>query len=110
MIEAGLRSIEVDDAASFGVLLRRARLAAVLTQERLAERARISAAGIAALESGRRRAPRATTVALLLDALDLDGAARTQLIAAAAGERDRSERPAGAERAVASPRVDDPGR
>jgi transcriptional regulator with XRE-family HTH domain len=38
---------------TFGVLLRRHRVAAVLTQERLAERARISATGIAALEASR---------------------------------------------------------
>ncbi len=69
----------------FGELLRRHRLAAVLTQERLAERAGISATGIAALEAGRRRAPRATTVALLLDALGLDGPDREALIAAATG-------------------------
>lgn len=37
---------------SFGVLLRRHRMAAVLTQERLAERARISATGIAAASGG----------------------------------------------------------
>ena len=55
---------------TFGVLLRRHRMAAVLTQERLAELARISATGIAALEAGRRRTPRPSTVALLLDALD----------------------------------------
>ena len=67
----------------FGELLRRHRVAAVLTQERLAERAGISATGIAALEAGRRRAPRATTVALLLDALNLSGADRAAMIAAA---------------------------
>ena len=68
---------------SFGVLLRRHRLASVLTQEALAERARISVAGISALEGGRRRAPRATTIALLLDALDLDDSARAELVASA---------------------------
>lgn len=100
MTETRLRTAEPGDA-SFGALLRRARVAAVLTQERLAERARISSTGIAALESGRRRAPRATTVALLLDALDLDEPARIELIAAAAGERERSD---------SSPGVGRPGR
>jgi transcriptional regulator with XRE-family HTH domain len=70
-------------AEPFGDLLRRHRLAAVLTQERLAERAGISATGIAALEVGRRRSPRATTVALLLDALGLEGPDREAMIAAA---------------------------
>ena len=78
----------------FGQLLRRHRLAAVLTQESLAERAGISATGIAALEAGRRRAPRASTIALLLDALDLDHAARTELIAAAAATPDVHSSPA----------------
>ncbi len=73
---------------SFGVLLRRHRMAAVLTQERLAERARISATGIAALEAGRRKVPRPSTVALLLDALDLTDEARAEMIAAAAGVVD----------------------
>jgi transcriptional regulator with XRE-family HTH domain/tetratricopeptide (TPR) repeat protein len=75
---------------AFGTILRRERIAAVLTQERLAERARISATGIAALEAGRRKAPRATTVALLINALHLDGDAKARLISAAAAERNRT--------------------
>lgn len=73
---------------TFGVLLRRHRTAAVLTQERLAERARISATGIAALEAGRRKAPRASTVALLLDALELTDSDRAELVAAAAASTE----------------------
>lgn len=73
---------------TFGELLRRHRLAAVLTQDRLAERAGISATGIAAIEAGRRRAPRATTIARLLDALELDDVARAGLVAAATGRAD----------------------
>jgi transcriptional regulator with XRE-family HTH domain/tetratricopeptide (TPR) repeat protein len=76
-----------ENVEAFGAILRRERIAAALTQERLAERARISATGIAALEAGRRKAPRATTVALLIDALHLDGDAKARLIAAAAAER-----------------------
>jgi transcriptional regulator with XRE-family HTH domain/tetratricopeptide (TPR) repeat protein len=75
----------------FGSLLRRHRLAAVLSQERLAERAGISAAGIAALEAGRRRAPRSSTVALLLDALSLNDDERSRLVAAAAGDHHSVE-------------------
>ena len=70
-------------AESFGMLLRRHRLASGLTQERLAEIARVSAAGVASLEVGRSRFPRLTTVLLLADALSLEGADRSALIAAA---------------------------
>jgi transcriptional regulator with XRE-family HTH domain len=42
----------------------------------LAERAQVSADAISALERGRRRRPRLETVALLADALGLDGADR----------------------------------
>ena len=82
---------------SFGVLLRRHRMAAVLTQERLAERARISATGIAALEAGRRKVPRPSTVALLLDALELTDADRAEMVAAATSEV-ADERPPAAPR------------
>lgn len=75
---------------AFGSILRRERIAAVLTQEQLAERARISSTGVAALEAGRRRGPRATTVALLIEALRLDGEAKARLVAAAAAERNRT--------------------
>ena len=68
---------------SFSTLLRRHRLAAALTQERLAERAGISVTGIAALERGRRRAPRLSTVRLIAEALSLDAGARAELTAAA---------------------------
>jgi transcriptional regulator with XRE-family HTH domain len=91
---------------TFGVLLRRHRVAAVLTQERLAERARISATGIAALEAGRRRAPRASTIGLLLDALDLTDSDRAELIAAAAASTTTVARDAG----QANPPMADPGR
>jgi predicted ATPase/transcriptional regulator with XRE-family HTH domain len=68
---------------SFGAMLRRRRLAAGLSQEELAERAGLSVRGVGNLEQGRRHAPRLATVRLLADALGLDGAARTSLIAAA---------------------------
>ena len=63
---------------TFGDLLRRQRRAAGLTQEELAERARLSVRGIADLERGARGAPRCDTVALLVQALGAtpeDGAA-----------------------------------
>ncbi len=74
-----------DGTETLGAQLRRYRLAATLTQERLAEKAGISSAGVAALESGRRRAPRLTTISLLADALNLDAAQRAALAVAAAG-------------------------
>lgn len=57
---------------NFADLLRRYRVNAGLSQEALAARAGLSVSGIAALERGRRTAPRPDTVALLADALTLD--------------------------------------
>lgn len=68
---------------TFGVLLRRYRLAASLTQEELAERARLSLAAINTLERGARLAPRKETVALLAEALALTASERTELEGAA---------------------------
>src|SRR6516164_7100265 len=56
---------------TFGMLLRRYRRAAGLTQEELAERAGLSPEGISALERGVNRAPRKDTVELLAEALAL---------------------------------------
>ncbi len=64
-------------------MLRRLRTSAGLTQERLAERSGISANGVAALEAGRRKTPRLTTVGLLCDALALTPDQRALLLAAA---------------------------
>ena len=69
--------------SDFGTLLRRHRLAAELSQEALAERARISANGLGALERGYRRNPQRETVALLARALALDDAQRRDFEAAA---------------------------
>jgi transcriptional regulator with XRE-family HTH domain len=68
---------------TFGTLLRRLRLAAGLSQEALAERAGVSARGVQDLERGIRRAPRAETVRLLADALELSGETRAALVIAA---------------------------
>src|SRR5262245_37371493 len=68
---------------TFGMLLRRHRLAAGLTQETLAERAGLSARGVQDLERGIRKVPRAETVRMLADALGLEATVRAGLIAAA---------------------------
>ena len=69
---------------TFGTLLRQFRVAAALSQEALAERCRISPDTIAALERGRRLAPRLSTVRAIADALQLAPADRV-LFAEAAG-------------------------
>ena len=71
------------ELAPFGDLLVRLRAAAGLTQEQLAARAGLSTAAITALESGKRRAPRFTTIELLATALGLDAQHRQALVAAA---------------------------
>jgi transcriptional regulator with XRE-family HTH domain len=60
------------DASPFAQLLRHHRLVRGLTQEELAERAGLSARAISDLERGLKRAPRASTVRLLADALALN--------------------------------------
>jgi len=67
----------------FGRLLLRLRVAAGLSQEALAERARISVDAISALERGTRRRPRFDTVALLVRALELEDGERRAFEAAA---------------------------
>ncbi|HTE83992.1 MAG TPA: helix-turn-helix transcriptional regulator, partial [Dehalococcoidia bacterium] len=59
------------ETTSFRALLRQYRLAAGLSQEALAEKARLSRRAISDLERGARRAPYATTVEMLADALQL---------------------------------------
>ncbi len=68
------------DPVPFGELLPRYRAAAPLTQEQLAQRARLSPDAVAALEHGRRQRPRATTVYQLAEALALPVAQRTTLL------------------------------
>jgi predicted ATPase/DNA-binding XRE family transcriptional regulator len=63
--------------SAFGSLLRRYRLAAGLSQEALAERARISLQAVGALERGHRRAPQRETLGLLVEALALDPGQRS---------------------------------
>lgn len=71
------------DERSFGYQLRRYRLAALLTQEQLAERAHLSYCTISDLERGAKHTPRRDTVLLLADALELAPQERATLIAAA---------------------------
>jgi predicted ATPase/DNA-binding XRE family transcriptional regulator len=73
----------VSTTIGFGALLRQHRLAAGLSQQMLAERAGLSVAAIAALEAGRRHAPRVDTIALLVDALGLSDSERASLVGAA---------------------------
>ena len=72
---------------AFGALLRRYRLAAGLSQQALAERARISTEGIGALERGIRRTPQRETLALLAEALVLSADQRRAFESAAARPR-----------------------
>jgi predicted ATPase/transcriptional regulator with XRE-family HTH domain len=71
------------DSPLFGDLLRQHRLAAILTQEELAERAGMSIRGISDLERGARTHPHRETVRLLADALGLTGEARSTFFQAA---------------------------
>lgn len=72
---------------TFASLLRRYRKAAGLTQEELAESARLSKEAIGALERGTRRAPRKETFDLLAEALALTEPERAAFEAAARQQR-----------------------
>jgi len=69
----------------FGSLLRSLRMAAGLTQEELAEAAKLSYRSISDLERGISRSPRRGTTRLLADALGLSGDDRARFEAAARG-------------------------
>ncbi|MGB8518716.1 MAG: helix-turn-helix domain-containing protein [Candidatus Tumulicola sp.] len=88
--------MQQQEAFSFGTLLKRLRVGAGLSQEQLAERARISAQAVGAYERGIRRAPHRDTLALLIEALDVRGEACDELTAAA--EHARGRRPGAAAR------------
>ncbi|MBV9358707.1 MAG: tetratricopeptide repeat protein [Chloroflexi bacterium] len=72
-----------DQSPSFAEQLRGYRLRAGLTQEGLAEKAGLATGGVAALERGVRRAPYASTLGALSDALGLSGEERTRFAWAA---------------------------
>jgi predicted ATPase/DNA-binding XRE family transcriptional regulator len=77
----------------FAELLRKHRRAAGYSQEALAERSRLSARAIAALEQGNRRAPYRDTVTALGNALRLSPNERADLEEAAATARGRPRQP-----------------
>ena len=99
-------SATVTERPRFGTLLREYRLAAGLSQEALAEIATMSADGISALERGANKAPQRETLALLLDALQLDANQRRALKEAASRPSkprkaaDRRDRPRNLPRAL----------
>jgi predicted ATPase/transcriptional regulator with XRE-family HTH domain len=70
-------------SASFAHVLRQLRTAASLSQEELAERARLSLRGVSDLERGLRRTPHLSTVRMLADALELSPPDRQALLTAA---------------------------
>jgi predicted ATPase len=70
-------------SSEFGTLLREHRLAAGLSQEALAERAKMSTNGVSALERGYRRSPQRETLELLAGALALSADQRRAFEAAA---------------------------
>jgi tetratricopeptide (TPR) repeat protein/transcriptional regulator with XRE-family HTH domain len=74
---------DVQSARSFGLLVRRYRAVAALTQEELASRAGLSVRAVSDMERGRTRRPFLRSVRQLADALGLAATERTQLIAAA---------------------------
>jgi len=75
--------LAIDPTSRFGVLLRTLRVAAGMTQEGLAERARMSKRGLQDLERGVSQRPRRDTIDLLAEALDLSPTARATFLAAA---------------------------
>ncbi len=79
-------------AITFAEALKRHRAHARLTQEELAERAGISARAVSDLERGLYRAPRAATLALLIDALELSPPERTAFEEIARGDGESGGR------------------
>lgn len=73
------------EPGAFGALLRGVRVAAGLTQEELAEAARVSVRSVSDLERGINRTARKDTARLLADALGLTGAERELFEATALG-------------------------
>ncbi|HEY1175656.1 MAG TPA: helix-turn-helix transcriptional regulator, partial [Phytomonospora sp.] len=70
---------------TFGARLSGHRIRLGLTQERLAERARLGVRTIRDLEHGRVARPRPSSIALLADALELGGRERGEFVAAGRG-------------------------
>jgi tetratricopeptide (TPR) repeat protein/transcriptional regulator with XRE-family HTH domain len=84
-------STDAPTRASFGVVLRRYRERALVSQEQLAERSGLSSRAIRYLESGRTRRPHGSSVRLLADALGLGAGERAAFEAAAKAVGNRTE-------------------
>jgi transcriptional regulator with XRE-family HTH domain len=85
LIAPGGEAAAEHPALNFGGLLRQLRTEARLTQEELAEAARLSPRSVSDLERGISRTARKDTAGLLADALSLTGPARELFVAAARG-------------------------
>ena len=94
-----------DTPAPFGVVLRRLRMAAALSQEELAERTGLSARAISDLERGLRQGPRPESLRLLAEVLAPGGPDRVMLLAAAQGEH---RKPASSKQTAAVSRLPSP--
>jgi membrane protein implicated in regulation of membrane protease activity/DNA-binding XRE family transcriptional regulator len=92
MVSAGREDASSGELPSFGELLKRHRLAAGLTQEALAERARLSVRAISDLERGLHRTPQRDTAQLLAEALQLSPQDRAAFEAAARRLSTESQR------------------
>jgi predicted ATPase/transcriptional regulator with XRE-family HTH domain len=96
-------------APSFGVLLRRYREAAGLSQEELAERAGVSGQAVSALERGERRHPYPATVRQLAEALGLPEEEQGALLATVPARRQaRPDAASGGTRRPSAPSGDQP--
>ena len=80
----------MDSEGSFAAALRAARHDAGLTLEELAEASGVSVRALSDMERGRALGPQRRTVALIADALKLDGARRDEFVALAKAGRTRS--------------------
>jgi predicted ATPase/DNA-binding CsgD family transcriptional regulator len=89
---------------AFAELLRQYRIAAGLTQEELAERARISLRAIGDLERGARRTPHKDTVRLLAEALHLSNDDETLLFETVRASRRGAGAPSPSMQAAALPK------
>ena len=81
--------------ASFGAALRAARHAAELTLEELAEASGVSVRALSDMERGRALGPQRRTVALIADALKLEGVQRDVLVALAKAGTSPAGKPGG---------------
>jgi tetratricopeptide (TPR) repeat protein/transcriptional regulator with XRE-family HTH domain len=86
-----LRAVAERPDLGFAELLRQLRAEAGLTQEELAEGARLSPRSVSDLERGIHRTARRDTAGLLADALGLAGPVRTLFVAAARGRVSAAE-------------------